>query len=131
MNQPWIFTGAVSGFLSVALGAFGAHALAETLEPRAIAIYQTAVQYQMAHSLALVGLGIWISTTPALVSNPSSHAWAQFTGWAFSLGILLFSGSLYALAVSGIKILGAITPLGGLLFLAGWMALAILCWKVS
>jgi uncharacterized membrane protein YgdD (TMEM256/DUF423 family) len=118
---PWVLIGSVSAFLGVAMGAFGAHALSESLDPKSLAIYQTAAQYQMYHSLALVGLGIWSAQHPASSSAPA--------GWAFTLGIVLFSGSLYALALSGIKIFGAITPLGGLGFLIGWIVFAFLAWK--
>jgi uncharacterized membrane protein YgdD (TMEM256/DUF423 family) len=121
----WIFIGAVSGFLSVALGAFGAHALASSLSEKALGIYQTASHYQMVHALALVAIGVLLRQDPALASSwPSSLA-----GWGFALGTLFFSGSLYALAVTDIKILGAITPLGGLSFMVGWISLAVLAWR--
>jgi uncharacterized membrane protein YgdD (TMEM256/DUF423 family) len=117
----WVVIGAVSAFLSVAMGAFGAHALAATLSPKALSIYQTAAQYQMYHALALIGLGAWLAQHPG---GPGTVA-----GWAFTAGTVLFSGSLYALALTDVKILGAITPLGGLSFMVGWIALAIQAWK--
>ena len=104
--------GAVFAFLSVALGAFGAHALRDVLGDYGKGIYQTAVQYQMFHSLALIFLG--------LAQSVWSNLSLQFSGWSFVVGIVLFSGSLYLLAVTGIRGFGAVTPLGGLLFLAGW-----------
>lgn len=123
MASRWILIGAISGFLGVALGAFGAHGLADKLDARALEIYETAVRYQMYHALALLGLGIWASAMPQI------DARTAVAGWAFTAGIVVFSGSLYALALSGIKILGAITPLGGLGFLVGWIAFAILAWR--
>ena len=121
MSSIWVAIGAISGFLSVAFGAFGAHALAKTLDPHALSIYHTGAQYQMYHALALIGLGLWSAQHPGVSS--------AVPGWAFTAGTLLFSGSLYALALSGLRILGAITPLGGVLFLAGWVAFAFLALK--
>jgi uncharacterized membrane protein YgdD (TMEM256/DUF423 family) len=122
MNQIWIGLGAIFAFLSVGCGAFGAHGLESKLEPRMLAVWETAARYQMYHALALIGLGIWIGQRPL----PGS---VTVAGWAFTLGIVLFSGSLYALALSGIKILGAITPLGGMAFLIGWIAFAWAAFK--
>ncbi|MDO6515280.1 MULTISPECIES: DUF423 domain-containing protein [unclassified Neptuniibacter] len=103
---------AMSGFFAVACGAFGAHGLKDLLEPNLYAVYQTGVEYQFYHTFAL----LFIAVAPANLS--SKHlGWA---GIAFTLGILLFSGSLYLLALTGIKVLGAITPLGGVAFLCGW-----------
>jgi uncharacterized membrane protein YgdD (TMEM256/DUF423 family) len=118
MSQIWIVLGSVSGFFSVVLGAFGAHALSEKLSEKSLAIYHTATLYQMFHALALLVVGLWSAQHP----NVST----ALPGWAFMIGIVLFSGSLYALAVTDIKILGAITPLGGVSFLVGWIAFAIL-----
>ena len=111
----WISTGAVFGFLSVAFGAFGAHALAGKLDDKSLALFQTATHYLIFHALALTAWGLWTR------QNPKSSQWP---GWAFTIGILLFSGSLYALALSGIRGLGAITPIGGISFLAGWAGFA-------
>ena len=116
MDKTFLLLGAVAAFLAVALGAFGAHGLRGRLSPEMLAVFQTGVQYQMAHALALV-----------LVSGIMGRmsGWLiQTAGWCFVGGILFFSGSLYLLAVTGITILGAITPIGGLLFLAGWACLA-------
>lgn len=120
--NKWVLLGAGSGFLSVALGAFGAHGLAERLEPRMLEIFRTGAQYQMYHALALVGFGLWFSAHP----DSSSIA-----GWAFAIGSIVFSGSLYVLALSGMKWLGAMTPIGGLAFMVGWLAFAWSAWRVS
>lgn len=104
-------------FAAVALGAFGAHALKARLAPEMIEVWRTAVQYQAWHALALVGIGL------ALRSNAPGSAWT-IAGWLFAGGIALFSGSLYALALTGERGWGALTPVGGLAFLGGWAAFA-------
>lgn len=114
--------GCIAGFLAVALGAFGAHALRDRLEPERLAVYQTGVQYQMYHGLALVAVGI--------LSHFAHSSLLTWAGTLFTVGIVLFSGSLYLLTVSGVKKLGAITPLGGLGFLAGWVFLAAAAFHV-
>ena len=116
MDRTFLLLGAVAAFLAVALGAFGAHGLRGRLSPDMMAVFQTGVQYHMYHALALL-----------LVSAMMSRlgGWLiQTAGWAFAAGIVLFSGSLYALALSGVTTLGAITPLGGVAFLIGWACLA-------
>ena len=116
-GRLWIRVGAISGGLAVAAGAFGAHGLETRLEPKMLAVFETAVKYQMAHALALIlvgMLGTFGRCTRAL----------DVAGWAFAIGTVLFSGSLYALALSDVRILGAITPIGGVGFLVGWAALA-------
>ncbi len=121
MPKIWIFIGALFGFLSVAFGAFGAHGLSKQLDQRSLAIFQTGVQYQMFHALALVAIGVWSQNQPSLsVALP---------GWAFTVGTLLFSGSLYVLALTDLKFFGLVTPIGGILFLAGWAALAVTALK--
>ncbi|WP_295685954.1 DUF423 domain-containing protein [uncultured Nevskia sp.] len=105
------------GFLGVGFGAFGAHALKERLTPDLLAIYRTAVEYQFWHALALMAVGLLAMSRPGPLLSAS--------GWCFAIGILLFSGSLYALALSGVRVLGAITPIGGLLFLIGWVLLSV------
>ena len=115
-DRLFVLLGALSGFLSVAAGAFGAHALKPRLSEYALGIFETGARYQMFHALALVAVGI-------LAARGDSRALAA-AGWLFVAGTALFSGSLYALALSGVKVLGAITPLGGLCFLGGWLALA-------
>jgi uncharacterized membrane protein YgdD (TMEM256/DUF423 family) len=113
----WFRVGAVLGFLAVALGAFGAHGLKGRLDSLGTAAtYQTAVQYHMYHALALLAVG-WAAA--------SGRSGAAVAGWAFLLGTFVFSGSLYALALSGQKWLGAITPIGGVAMLVGWVALAV------
>lgn len=114
--KTWIMIGAISGLLSVALGAFAAHGLAEKLEPRLLEVFRTGAQYQMYHALALVAVGLWA------VQNPTGSA--SVAGWAFTIGSVIFPGTLYLLAVTGTRWLGAITPIGGLSFMIGWAALA-------
>ena len=107
--------GAGFAFLSVMLGAFGAHALRGKLEPRMLEVFETGVRYQMYHAFAL------IATAWALLQWPSGVA--HIAGWFFVAGIVIFSGSLYGLTLTGMRGLGAVTPLGGLMFLAGWLCL--------
>lgn len=117
----WLMLASAYGFLAVALGAFGAHGLRNKLSPELMAVYRTAVEYHFTHALALLAV--------ALLVQRVSGTWINVAGVGFSLGILLFSGSLYVLALSGIRWLGAITPLGGLLFLLGWAALFVVAWQ--
>ena len=112
--------GAVSGFVAVALGAFGAHGLKSTLPEARLAIFETGVRYQMYHALALLAVGLLFGREATSILKAS--------GWFFVAGTVLFSGSLYALALTGMGKLGAITPLGGLAFLAGW---AMLAWAAN
>lgn len=116
MNK-WLIIAAVFGFLGVALGAFAAHGLRTKLEPRAFEIWEVAVRYQMYHALALLAV--------ALLAGRGATPCVTLAGWAFTLGIVVFSGSLYALALTDIKGLGAITPFGGVAFLVGWGALFV------
>ena len=109
---PWVAVGAALAGLAVAAGAFGAHALRAQLSPADLATFETAARYQMYHALALVVVG--------LLDRPRGDRLLTLAGWAFLTGIILFSGSLYGLTLTGISALGAITPLGGLGFLAGW-----------
>lgn len=118
--NPWLTIGALYGLLGVAFGAFGAHGLRARLSPDALAIWHTAVEYQFYHAGALLIVGLWFNQQPAKALNA--------TGLCFALGVVFFSGSLYALALSGVRVLGAITPIGGLLFLAGWL---ILLWRAA
>ncbi|HED10680.1 MAG TPA: DUF423 domain-containing protein [Caldithrix abyssi] len=121
MSSTLLTIAALSGFLTVALGAFGAHALRETLDAYGTDIWNKAVLYQMFHTVAL--LALWpIAAQKNINLTPAA--------WAFVAGIVLFSGSLYILAVSGVKILGAVTPLGGLSFLFGWGWLAWQAFRV-
>ncbi len=111
----WIVLGAALSALGVGLGAFGAHALKAKLGPDMLAVFETGVRYQMMHGLGLFGV--------ALAASRYEHVGVTVAGWLLVAGVALFSGSLYALSLSGVKVLGAITPLGGLCFLAGWAAL--------
>jgi len=115
MERLFFAAGAASGFVSVAAGAFGAHALRTRLAPDLLAVFETAVKYQLAHALALLACGLAMGRAAGLA--------AVLAGFFFLLGTVLFSGSLYALALSGVRALGVLTPLGGLAFLAGWVAL--------
>jgi uncharacterized membrane protein YgdD (TMEM256/DUF423 family) len=113
--------GAASAFLAVAAGAFGAHALKARLAPDLLVIFETGARYHMYHSLGLIAIGVLSLVRPsALLAG---------AGWAMLAGIVLFSGSLYALALTGVRALGAITPFGGLGFLAGWALLAAAAWR--
>src|ERR1700730_13434693 len=116
MYRKFLLLGSANAFLAVALGAFGAHVLTDRLSADMLAVFQTGVQYQMYHALAL----ILVAVLSRQITPNAAFAWS---GRLFFGGIILFSGSLYALSLSGIKILGAITPLGGLAFLAGWSIL--------
>lgn len=113
--QRMILIGAVLGFLSVALGAFGAHALKGVLSDYGQGIYSTAVDYQMFHALAILLLGLWAQVSPEGV-----HKYLFRAFLCFVFGTLFFCGSLYALSITEMKWLGAITPLGGVGFLVGW-----------
>ncbi len=119
MIKIFISLAALFAGLSVAAGAFASHALKERLSDRALQIFEVGARYQMYHALALLLVAILLiqskSPSPSLVTS----------GWLFIIGIFIFSGSLYALSLSDIKILGAITPIGGAAFIAGWGALAI------
>lgn len=117
MDRLFLIIAAFSGAVSVGAGAFGAHALRARLEPRLLEVFQTGAQYQMYHALALVGVAWVASRWPGSLSTAS--------GWLFVAGTVLFSGSLYAMALTGVRALGAITPLGGVCFIAGWVTLAV------
>lgn len=117
MSKTLLLSAAISGFLAVSFGAFGAHALKAQLGAD-ITIYQTAVQYHFYHSLALLAAGL------LLLRYPGTRSF-QLSGLGFLLGLVIFCGSLYLLAITQTRWLGAITPIGGLLFLLGWAALAI------
>lgn len=121
LAQTWIVIGTLLGFMSVALGAFGAHALAGSLSEKMLATYHTAVQYQSLHGLALILLGLF--------GMIRTDAPIQVAGWAFLVGTILFSGSLYLLVGTGLRQLGMITPVGGMLFLVGWVSFGLSAWK--
>jgi uncharacterized membrane protein YgdD (TMEM256/DUF423 family) len=121
MDRLFFTAGSVSAFLAVALGAFGAHALKDRLSPEMLNIFEVGVRYQMYHALALLGVA-W-----ALARWPGSSINAA--GWLFLFGTLVFSGSLYLLSLTGLRWLGAITPIGGAAFLLGWLLLAWGVWR--
>ena len=117
MDKTFLLLGALAGFIAVGFGAFGAHALRQRLTPDLLAVFETGVRYQMYHALALLAVGLMMARL---------GGWLYSTaGWLFAAGILLFSGSLYALALTGTAAFGAITPIGGLAFLAGWACLIV------
>ncbi len=120
MERTFALLGSVLAFLAVAAGAFGAHALRGRLSPADLAIFETAARYQMYHALALLAVAWAAGRWPGGL--------AAAAGWLFALGTLVFSGSLYLLVLTGARWLGAVTPLGGLALLAGWLALA---WTVA
>ena len=113
MERFFVIAGSVLALLGVGLGAFGAHALQARLEPADLDTFEVAVRYQMYHALALLFLGLAVTRWPGGLA-----AWA---GWAFLAGTLVFSGSLYALVLTGIRGLGAVTPIGGVALLTGWI----------
>jgi uncharacterized membrane protein YgdD (TMEM256/DUF423 family) len=123
-NNVFLKFAAISGFLSVALGAFGAHGLKKRLSEDMLAVYQTGVEYQFMHTLALLAVSLFIL-------HWGKSTALTIAGFSFIAGIIIFSGSLYALSLSGIKILGAITPIGGLAFLIGWASLLVAAFKAG
>jgi len=126
MIRFFLLAASIAGFLAVALGAFGAHALKTKLSPDLLAVWHTAVQYQFYHVLALLAVALLMTNAGATESIALKVA-----GVAFVVGMLVFSGSLYVLSVSSIRWLGAITPLGGAAFLVGWIALFLFAWQWS
>lgn len=123
MAKLFITLASLGGMLAVTFGAFGAHALRDRLDDYSRGVFETAVQYHFYHALALLAVGIIALNQPHTVMLKSA-------GWLFLIGTVVFSGSLYVLALTGIKWLGAITPFGGLAFIAGWACLAAVGWKL-
>jgi uncharacterized membrane protein YgdD (TMEM256/DUF423 family) len=121
MERLFFVLGSLSALVAVALGAFAAHGLKSRLAPEMLAVFETGVRYQMYHALALLAAAWAYSKWPGTMTSAG--------GWLFVAGTLLFSGSLYALALTGLRWLGPVTPLGGLAFLAGWACLAWAAWK--
>jgi uncharacterized membrane protein YgdD (TMEM256/DUF423 family) len=121
MERTFAIFGAASGFIAVAAGAFGAHALKARLSSEMLVIFETGARYQMYHALALLAVA-WAATRwPGRATTAS--------GACFMAGTVLFSGSLYLLAFTGVRSFGAITPVGGVLFLAGWLLLGLAAWR--
>ena len=121
MPRTFALLGALLAFLAVAAGAFGAHAVRGRLTPELLDTFETAARYQMYHALALLAVAWAADRWPGGASTVA--------GWLFVAGIVLFSGSLYGLSLSGVRWLGAVTPIGGLAFLGGWLALAWTVWR--
>jgi uncharacterized membrane protein YgdD (TMEM256/DUF423 family) len=119
-RSSWIALGALNAAVAVGAGAFAAHGLRERIDARALEVFETGARYHMYHAFAIILAGLVASVGPR---------GAQTAGWIFQAGIVLFSGSLYALALTGTKGLGAITPIGGLAFLVGWLWLAWSAWR--
>jgi uncharacterized membrane protein YgdD (TMEM256/DUF423 family) len=117
VDKTFLLIGAVAGFLGVAFGAFGAHGLRTRLSPDMLAVFETAVRYQMYHALAILFVGLVMARLGGWLYSAA--------GWAFTAGIVLFSGSLYVLALSGVTTFGAVTPFGGVAFLLGWGLLIV------
>lgn len=117
MERVFLGTGAILGFLGVALGAFAAHGLKQRLPVEMLIVFETGVRYHMYHALALLAVGLTVARGPSTALAAA--------GWLFVAGIAIFSGSLYALAITGVRTLGMITPVGGVAFLAGWIAFAV------
>lgn len=115
MNKLLVAVGAINAGIAVAAGAFAAHGLRNRLEARALEVFETGARYHMYHALAIILAALVAASVPG----------ARTAGWLFQAGIVVFSGSLYALALTDVKVLGAITPIGGLAFLAGWVWLAV------
>lgn len=121
MERIFFIIGSLSAFIGVGAGAFAAHGLKNKLMPEMLTVFEVGVRYQMYHAFALIAAAWAYSKWPSPVIN--------IAGWLFVCGSIFFSGSLYLLSLSGVKWLGAITPLGGLAFLAGWLCLALGVWK--
>ena len=124
MAKTYLLIAALNGFLAVAFGAFGAHGLKQRLSADLLAVYQTGVQYQFYHTLALF-------LVAALMLHWPQNNSLRWSALLFCMGIVIFSGSLYVLSLTGARWLGAITPIGGVAFLAGWVALAVAVWKAE
>lgn len=118
MANTFLLIGSLAGFLGVAAGAFGAHGLRNRLTAEMLAVFETAVRYQMYHALALVLIAV-------LIGRVGDARLLAISGWSFIVGMVFFSGSLYALALTGTSLFGAITPIGGVAFLVGWACLAL------
>ncbi|MGD8430773.1 MAG: DUF423 domain-containing protein [Ectothiorhodospiraceae bacterium] len=124
MSGKWLLVlGSLNAFVGVAFGAFGAHALRGRLSTEMSRVWETAVQYQLVHALGLLVLGV-------LVAQHGANRPLTWAGWLMLLGVVIFSGSLYVLALSGVRWLGAITPIGGTLMLVSWLLVAWGAWRL-
>lgn len=121
MQRTFLLLASVFGFFGVALGAFGAHGLKKILSPEMLLIFETGIRYQMYHAFAILAVALFADKYPAL----------KYAGRLFGIGIVLFSGSLYVLALTGIPMFGAVTPFGGICFLAGWIILGATAFKIQ
>ncbi|MBI3825893.1 MAG: DUF423 domain-containing protein [Candidatus Rokubacteria bacterium] len=121
MDRTFVTLGALSAAIAVALGAFGAHGLRARLGAEMLSVFETGVRYQMYHALALIAVGWAAARWPGATMSAA--------GWLFAAGTVVFSGSLYLIALTGQRWLGAITPLGGLALIAGWLTLAWAAWR--
>lgn len=121
--QLFLVVSGISGFLSVAFGAFAAHFLGARLDEYYLRVFRTGVEYQFYHALALGLVALWISQ-----GNAASLRWC---GWLFIFGTIIFSGSLYLLAITQVKLWGAVTPIGGVAFLAGWILFIIAAFRLK
>ena len=116
--RPIIIAGAMLAFLGVALGAFGAHALRSRVDANLLAVYQTGVQNHLVHALGVILIGVLVQVAP-------DSKWLRIAGWTMVVGVIVFSGSLYTLSLTGVRAFGALTPLGGVALLAAWLMLAL------
>jgi len=124
MAKIYLLLAVLNGALAVVLGAFGAHGLKQRLSTDMLAVYQTGVQYHFYHTLALLAVAL------LMLQWPSNNT-LRWSALLFCIGIVIFSGSLYLLSISGLRWFGAITPIGGVAFIAGWLALALAVWKAE
>lgn len=122
MLRKFMMIGSINALLSVALGAFGAHILKSKIDSDMLAVYETGIQYHMMHALGLIAIAL-------MAERFEQRKLVSAAGWLLLIGIILFSGSLYVLSMSGIKVLGAITPFGGVAFLAGWLCVFLAAMK--
>jgi uncharacterized membrane protein YgdD (TMEM256/DUF423 family) len=127
MTRNFLLTAAVLGFFGVALGAFGAHGLQATLDANGRAgTFDTASRYHLLHAIMLIGIA-WVTTQ---VKTDEQRRWINRSGWLIAAGTIIFSGSLYVLAIFNLSIMGAIAPIGGLALLAGWACLGLAAWRM-